>query len=254
MQKMWKKNLKCLAWPWPLRPYNIVTLSKGGLADQECVIPEEHLGGQAQCSELMDAFATRKLHTGESHGEMEGLRGFLFHSSTGYTQTTSQRWLSHALSKLSFGKHWHQLFQHFVGLTASYHADHSQPFCTALLFLDAFSISVIWNNWTLQAGTTSFFQSGNQSACFGHHHNWDSNHMNSVPGTKSRRPVVFDPPDSCSELQGKIKMQPTSSARKFLPDPRLATERTQDTSQSCICFLHYSNLSNKNIFQIHNGQ
>lgn len=137
---------------------------------------------------------------------------------------------------------------------ASYHAGHNQPPSTALLFLDAFSIPVIQNKWTLQAGTASFFQPGKQPACSGHHHELHSNNMNSVPGTKSRRSVVFDPPDLCSELQGKIKMQPISSARKFLPDPRLATKGTQDASQSCICFLHYSNLSNKNIFQIHNGQ
>lgn len=52
------------------------------------------------------------------------------------------------------------------------------------------------------------------------------------------RSVVFDPPDPRSELQEKLKMQPTPSARKFLPDPRLATKGTQDTYQSCICFLH----------------
>lgn len=118
----------------------------------------------------------------------------------------------------------------------------------------SWTLSQSLSSGTTEAGTTSFFQSGKQPACFGHHHSLDSNNMNSVPGTKSRRSVVFDPPDPHSELQGKIKMQPTSTTRKFLPDPKLATKGTQNTSQSCICFLHYSNCSNKNIFQIHNGQ
>lgn len=114
--------------------------------------------------------------------------------------------------------------------TAGYHADYNQTFRTALPFLYTFSVSVILSNCVLQAGMTSFSESGRYPACFGHHHNPNSNNTNSVPGTMSWRSVVFDPPDPCSELQGKLKMQPTCSTRKFLPDPRLATRGTQDTS------------------------
>lgn len=114
--------------------------------------------------------------------------------------------------------------------TAGYHADYNQTFGTAHLFLDTFSVLVILSNCVLQAGMTFFCESGRYPACFGQHHNPNSNNMNSVPGTRSQRSVVFDPPDPCSELQGKLKMQPISSTRKFLPDPRLATRGTQDTS------------------------
>jgi len=77
--------------------------------------------------------------------------------------------------------------------------------------------------------------------------------MNSIPGTKSRRSVVFNPPDPCSELQGKLKMQPTASKRKFFPDPGLATKAIQYTSP-VLCLLFTLIQPSKDTFQICDGQ